>query len=60
MRLSVYILGAFTAMVVILGFLFKTMHWAGADMMIVLGCAIAATLYVPLFSIYKYRKGRTA
>ena len=60
MRLSVYILGAFTAMAVILGVLFKTMHWNGADLMFVLGCAIAAFLYVPLFAIYKYRKGRTA
>lgn len=60
MRLSVYILGAFTAMVVILGFLFKTMHWAGADVMLVLGCSITALLYVPLFAVYKYRKGRVA
>ncbi|MEJ8802008.1 GldL-related protein [Pontibacter sp. H249] len=60
MRLSVYILGAFTAMVIILGSLFKLMHWAGADMMIVLGWSMAAILYVPLFSIYKYRKGKTA
>ncbi|WP_435529786.1 GldL-related protein [Pontibacter aydingkolensis] len=47
-------------MVVILGFLFKTMHWAGADMLLVLGCAIAAILYVPLFAVYKYKKGRVA
>ena len=60
MRLTVYILGALLAMVIILGSLFKMMHWAGADMLIVLGWSLAALLYVPLFTVYKYKKGKTA
>lgn len=58
MRLSVYVLGALVAMTIILGSLFKMMHWAGADMLLVTGWSSAALLFVPAFAIYKYRKGR--
>ena len=60
MRLIVYILGALTAMMTILGSLFKIMHWNGADSLILLGMSVAALLFVPLFSVYKYRKGKVA
>ncbi len=57
MRLTVYVFGALVAMLIILGFLFKMMYWKGADMLIVIGLASAALLYVPAFAIYKYKKG---
>lgn len=60
MRLTVYILGALVAMIIILGSLFKMMHWAGADMLVVAGWSLAALIFVPLVAIYKYRKGRLA
>ncbi|NDK55456.1 hypothetical protein [Pontibacter fetidus] len=60
MRFTVYIIGAIVAMLIILATLFKQMHWAGADMLIVLGWSLAALLFVPAFSIYKYKKGKVA
>ncbi len=59
MRLFVYILGALVSMLIILGSLFKIMQWSGAESMLILGMSIAAIIFVPLFSVYRYKKGNT-
>lgn len=56
MKKLVYISGALTAMLALLGILFKIQHWPGAGPMLVLGIAGFALIFIPSFAKYKYDK----
>jgi hypothetical protein len=51
-----YFTGALFSSLTILGLLFKIMHWPGANVTLVLGMMGSAIIFIPLFTIYKFRK----
>jgi len=56
MKKLAYFSGALTSMMAILGMLFKIMHWPGASILLVLGYAGFAVIFIPSFAKYKYDK----
>ena len=46
----------FGAAIVIVGALFKIMHWPSANIQIILGTALLALLFFPLFFWQQYKK----
>ncbi len=58
MRLTVYILGTITLMMLSLGLLFKLLHLNGANELILLGMTPFIFLFIPFAAIYQYRKGK--
>lgn len=60
MRLIVYVLGAITAFLLLNGILFKTMHWEGANMLMVLATTLASFIFIPLATIHLFRSRKVA
>ena len=56
MKLSVYISGALFSALILLAMLFKMMHWPGGNAGLVFGFAGFALIFIPLFTIYRYKK----
>tara|TARA_B100000900_G_scaffold233508_1_gene198251 strand:- start:433 stop:603 length:171 start_codon:yes stop_codon:yes gene_type:complete len=56
MKLITFLTGAFFSILSVLGLLFKIQHWPGATIGIVLGLGGFALIFIPLFTIYQYRK----
>jgi len=56
MKLITFLTGAFFSMLTVLGFLFKIQHWHGATIGIVFGLGGFALIFIPLFTIYQYKK----
>ncbi|MES2726029.1 MAG: hypothetical protein V4643_02925 [Bacteroidota bacterium] len=56
MKLFTYIFGALFSIITVVGYLFKIMHWVGADYLLVAGLSGIAFIFIPSFFIYKYRK----
>ena len=57
MKLLTFVTGALFPSLIILGYLFKMMHYPGANAMLEIGMAGIALLSIPLYAIYKYKKG---
>jgi len=55
MRQTTYIPGTLSAMLIIIGALFKIQHWPGAGIMLAVGLLLGA-IFVPIGAIYCYRK----
>lgn len=55
MKSLAYALGTFFLSISILGVLFKTMHWPGAGIGLVVGVGGLALIAIPLIAIYKYK-----
>lgn len=56
MKLLTYLSGALSCIMIIFGSLFKILHLAGANELLMLGMTLLAIVYVPSVSIYWYRK----
>jgi len=56
MKKLVYVSGALTSMLTLLGILFRTMHWPLGTIMFVLGFAGFVLIFVPSFAKYMYDK----
>ena len=56
MKKLAYVSGALTSMMALLGILFKIMIWPGASILLVLGIAGFALIFIPSFAKYKYDK----
>jgi hypothetical protein len=50
--------GSFGISLTLLGFLFEILHWKGASMMLLVGIAGLAILFVPSITFMIYRKYR--
>jgi hypothetical protein len=55
MKQKIYIFGIASAMIVILGTMFKVQHWPGAGIMISLGIVLLLTLFLPAALINHYK-----
>ena len=60
MRIIVYVLGVITAFLVLNGMLFKSMHWEGASMLMVVGSTVASFIFLPLAVIHLFRSRKNA
>jgi hypothetical protein len=56
MKKFAIISGAFSASSAALGFLFKIMHWPGANILLVLGLGIFSIFFIPSTTKYLYDK----
>jgi len=56
MKKLAYFSGALTSMMILLGMLFKIMHWPGANILLTLGIAGLAVIFIPSFAKYMYDK----
>lgn len=56
MKLLSYISGALFTSLSILGVLFKTLHYPGANALMIFGLAGLAIIFIPSVAIYKYNK----
>ncbi|WP_299821472.1 hypothetical protein [uncultured Pontibacter sp.] len=56
MRLGVYVSGAFAAMALVLGYLFRVMHLPDAHELLIVGLGVAAVVFIPLFAAYNYKR----
>jgi len=57
MKQLVYLLGVFAGLAIIIGLVFKTQHWLGADAILAIA-ALCSIIFVPLFAIYQYKKDK--
>lgn len=58
MKIITFITGALFSSLTLLGILFEIMHWPGASFGIVLGLAGLALIFIPCFSIYKFKNDK--
>jgi hypothetical protein len=58
MRKFVFISGALFSSSTLLSILFKLMHWPGATILLILGLAGLALLFIPFYAFYQYNKGK--
>jgi len=58
MKNLAFISGALFSSLTILGVLFKIQHWPGASILLVLGLAGLAIIFIPSFAKYKYDKDK--
>jgi hypothetical protein len=56
--LGIYLTGMIAGMFAILGTLFKVQHWPGASIMLTLGLAGLALVFLPLFARYRIRESK--
>jgi len=56
MKKFTYIFGLSSAILTIIGSLFKRMHWPGAGVMITLGMVLIVLVFLPLYFITSYRE----
>lgn len=56
MKLATYIIGTLSAMLVVIGILFKVQHWPKAGVVFSIGFGILGLIFIPIFAIYHYRK----
>lgn len=55
MKNTVKISGTISAILIILGAIFKTMHWPGAGIMVVLGGLFFSLVFLPLMIVLKFK-----
>ncbi len=60
MKKFMYILGLIAPSMLIIGTFFKTQHWAGAGVLIVLSLFLLGAIYLPVFVSVKIRDNRKA
>ena len=60
MKKFMYILGIIAPSLLIIGTVFKTQHWAGAGVMIVLSLFLLGAIYLPVFISVRIRDNRKA
>ncbi len=58
MKKFMYILGTIAPSMVIIGTIFKIMHWSGASVMLTLGLFLLAAVYLPVFVSIRIRDTR--
>ena len=58
MKKFMYILGTIAPSLMILGAIFKFQHWPGASILISLGTALLAVIYLPVFAMVSIRDTR--
>jgi len=58
MKKFMYILGTIAPSTLIVGALFKLMHWPGASVLITLGTFLLAAVYLPIFAMVNIRDTR--
>lgn len=56
MKKLVYVSGALTSMMALLGILFRLLHWPGGSILLVIGIAGFAVIFIPSLAKYKYDK----
>lgn len=56
--LAIYLIGMFTGMITILGTLFKVQHWPGASIMLTLGLAGLALVFLPMYASYRIKESK--
>lgn len=56
MKKLAYISGVMTSMMALLGMLFKIQHWPGASILLTIGIAGFALIFIPSYAKYKYDK----
>ncbi len=56
MKKFTYVFGLSSALVAILGALFKKMHWPGAGILMTVGIAMVVLVFLPLYFITSYRE----
>lgn len=56
MKKLAYISGVMTSMMALLGMLFKIQHWPGAGILLTIGIAGFALIFIPSYAKYKYDK----
>jgi len=56
MKIVLFASGAFSFSTLGLGFLFKILHWPGANILLVLGFSVFSLVFVPSLAKYLYDK----
>jgi len=56
MKKAAFISGALFGSLLGFGLMFKTMHWPGANILLVMSIALFALVFVPSFAVFRYRK----
>ena len=56
MRKLIYVSGAITSSLFVLGMLFKIFHWPGAGPLLLVGMTGFALIFIPSFAVYHYKK----
>jgi hypothetical protein len=56
MKITMYLFGYFSAILVTTGILFKVMHWPPASILLVLGIALLNFGYLPMYFYSKYKQ----
>jgi len=56
MKKFTYLFGLSSALITLIGALFKRMHWPGGGIMIPVGMAMVVLVFLPLYFITKYRE----
>lgn len=54
MKKLAYILGVASLIIFCVGIIFKVMHWSNGDVLLSVGIAGFAILFIPAFAKYKY------
>lgn len=56
MKKAVYITGTLFSSITLISFLFKLLHWQGAQTLLIIGITGLAVIFIPLLAKYKYNK----
>lgn len=55
MKRVIFILCYFAIILTTFGLLFKTMHWQGANIMLIFGIALLNLGFLPTYMLYRYK-----
>jgi len=58
MRKIAYISGALFSAITLLSFLFKLLHFQGAQTLVMIGIVGLALIFIPFYTVYKYNKNK--
>jgi hypothetical protein len=56
MKKIVYVSGALFSSITLVSFLFKLLHLQGAQTLLIIGILGLALIFIPLYTIYKYKQ----
>ena len=58
MKLLAFVSGVLSGSLITLSILFKTMHWPGASVLVVLGLGICSIIFIPSVAKYIYDQNK--
>lgn len=58
MKIFTYIIGTVSAMLFVIGVLFKIQHWPGASVLLTLGLGVIGLVFIPLCAMRLYKKDK--